>query len=135
MKIHYFYNHEQGGFGFYKLELRAYLEEKEYSRLGELRLNFRCLEHLNIHISKNQKAFQSNDFTHRYGAENCLCHFSHSVRELNEDMKSWGLYPIDRRNYERFRKVGIKLYQNTDLVDFSNFTGPQKSIGRVIIGD
>ena len=23
MKIHYFYNHEQGGFGFYKLELRA----------------------------------------------------------------------------------------------------------------
>lgn len=99
MKIHYFYNHEQGGFGFYKLELRAYLEEKEYSRLGELRLNFRCLEHLNIHISKNQKAFQSNDFTHRYGAENCLCHFSHSVRELNEDMKSWGLYPIDRRNY------------------------------------
>ena len=39
MKIHYFYNHEQGGFGFYKLELRAYLEEKEYSRLGELRLN------------------------------------------------------------------------------------------------
>lgn len=57
MKIHYFYNHEQGGFGFYKLELRAYLEEKEYSRLGELRLNFRCLEHLNIHISKIKKPF------------------------------------------------------------------------------
>lgn len=56
MKIHYFYNHEQGGFGFYKLELRAYLEEKEYSRLGELRLNFRCLEHLNIHIFEKSKS-------------------------------------------------------------------------------
>lgn len=135
MKIHYYYNHEQTGSGFYKLELRAYLEEKEYSRLGKLRLNFRCLEQLTIHISKEQQTFQCNDFTHHYGAESCLCHFSHSVYELNKDMKSWNLYPIDQRNYERFRKVCIMLYQNAGLINFSDFVGPQKNIGRVIIGD
>lgn len=133
MNIHYYFYHESKHCGFSKLELRAYLEEKEYSRTGDLRYCFRCIEHLNIDISRDQKLFQCNDFKHHFGAQTAYIHFSHSLFELNEDMKHWGMKPINRRNYERFRKVAIALYQNTGLVNFSDFNGPQQSIGRVII--
>ena len=62
-------------------------------------------------------------------------HFAHTRKELIEDMKKWDLEPIDRRNYERFRKVAIALYYKQSLVDFSDFKGKQKYTIRQIIGD
>lgn len=50
-------------------------------------------------------------------------------------MKKWGLQPIDRNNYERFRKVALALYHKQSLVDFSDFKGKQKYSIRQIIGD
>lgn len=50
-------------------------------------------------------------------------------------MGKWGLKPIDRRNYERFRKVALALYYKQSLIDFSSFKGKQTYTIRTIIGD
>lgn len=51
MKIHYFYRREYNK-GFYNLELVAWLEETEISRLGYNRLSFTRLERLRIFLSR-----------------------------------------------------------------------------------
>ena len=50
-------------------------------------------------------------------------------------MNKWKLKPIDRHNYERFRKVALALYHKQTLVNFSDFKGRQKYTIRQIIGD
>lgn len=131
MIIHYFYKKTHYD-GFYHIELRAFLEEKELSRLGEKRLSYKYLEKLRLFASKDQ---QICDFDHEFGRDNCTGHSSHNRKELMKDLRKWEFYPLDRQNYERFRKVALGIYHKQQLVDFSDFKGKQKNIYRVIIGD
>ena len=62
-------------------------------------------------------------------------HSAYTRKKLVEDMGKWGLKPIDRRNYERFRKVALALYYEQSLIDFSSFKGKQTYTIRTIIGD
>lgn len=133
MKIHYFYKREYYQ-GFYKLEIVAWLEEKETSRLGIERLSFTQLEKLRIFLSKSSQ-YHVHTIDHDFGKNSCIGHFAHTRKELIEDMRKWDRLPIDRRNYERFRKVALALYQKQSLVDFSDFKGKQKYTIRQIIGD
>lgn len=133
MKIHYFYKRDYCQ-GFYKLEIVAWLEEKETSRRGVERLSFTQLEKLRIFLSKNDQ-YHVHTIDHDFGKDNCIGHFAHTRKELRADMKKWDRQPIDRRNYERFRKVALALYNKQALVDFSDFKGKQKYTIRQIIGD
>lgn len=133
MKIHYFYRREYNR-GFYNLELVSWLEEKETSREGVERLSFTRLEKLRIFLSKSNE-YHVHTIEHDFGNDSCHGHFSHTRKELTADMKKWNLVPIDRRNYERFRKVALGLYHKQSLVDFSDFKEKQKYTIRQIIGD
>lgn len=124
MKIHYFYKKEYHK-GFYDLEIVAWLEEKEISRQGVERLSFTRLEKLRIFLSKSDQ-YHVHTMEHDFGKNSCHGHYAHTRKGLIEDMKKWGNLPIDRRNYERFRKVALALYQKQPLVDFSDFKGKQK---------
>lgn len=134
MKIHYFFRRECDK-GFYNLELVAWLEEEETSRLGQKRLSFTRLERLNIFLSKDNNSYHNHRIEHDFGEESCLGHYSHTRRELVKEMEKQSLSIIDRRNYERFRKVALNLYKRQPLVDFSKFKGKQTYTIRTIIGD
>lgn len=133
MKIHYFYKKDYRQ-GFYDLEIVAWLEEKTISRQGDERLSFKKLERLDIFISKDVD-FQSHRISHEFGKNSCIGHSAHTRKKLVEDMRKWGLKPIDRRSYERFRKVALALYHKQSLIDFSDFKGKQTYTIRTIIGD
>lgn len=124
MKIHYFYKRKDRQ-AFYDLEIVAWLEENATSRQGVKRLNFTRLEKLRIFLSKDAK-YHDHSIEHDFGKNSCHGHYSHTRKGLIEDMKKWGSEPIDRRNYERFRKVALALYHKKPLVDFSDFKGKQK---------
>lgn len=131
MKIHYFYKRDYSQ-DFYKLDIVAWLEEKETSRQGVERLSFTQLEKLRIFLSKNDQ-YHACTIDHDFGKNSCIGHFAHTRKGLIGDMKKWGRQPIDRRNYERFRKVALALYNKQALVDFSDFKGKQKYTIRQII--
>ena len=133
MKIHYFYKKDYRQ-GFYDLEIVAWLEEKTISRQGDERLSFKKLERLDIFISKDVD-FQSHRISHEFGKNSCIGHSAHTRKKLVEDMRKWGLKPIDRRSYERFRKVALALYHKQSLIDYSDFKGKQTYTIRTIIGD
>ena len=124
MKIHYFYNRKYSQ-GFYDLEIIAWLEEKETSNQRVERLSFTQLERLRIFLSKS-KEYHNHRIEHDFGKKSCTGHFAHTRKELMEAMKQRDLVSIDRRDYERFRKVALGLYQKQSLVDFSDFKGKQK---------
>lgn len=134
MKIHYFYRREYDRF-FHNLEIVAWLEEKEISRQGNERLSFTQLEELRIFLSKDNSSYHDHTMKHDFGGNSCYGHFAHTRKELIDAMKNLSLIPIDRRNYERFRKVAIALYQKQPLVDFSKFEGQQTYSIHQIIGD
>ena len=69
---------------------------------------------------------------HDFGEKSCMGHYAHTRKDA---MKKSSLLPIDNRNYERFRKVSIGLYQKQPLVDFSKFKGKQTYSIRQIMGD
>ena len=133
MRIHYFY---KKGYrrDFYDLTIVAWLEEKTISKQGDKRLSFKELERLDIFISKNSD-FQAHKISHSFGSNSCIGHSAHTRKKLVEDMGKWGIKPIDRCNYERFRKVALALYSKQSLIDFSDFKGKQKYTIRTIIGD
>ncbi|WP_289007207.1 hypothetical protein [uncultured Parabacteroides sp.] len=133
MKIHYFYKRDYAQ-GFYKLEISAWLEEKEISRQGINRLSFTRLEKLRIFLSKGDQ-YHVHTIEHDFGKNSCYGHYSHTRKELIEDMKKQDCKPLDRRNYERFRKVALALYHKQSLVDFSTFKGKQNYNVRQIWGD
>lgn len=133
MRIHYFYKNESYG-GFYSLELFAWLEEKETSRQGVQRLSFTQLERLKIFLSKDKK-YHNHSIDHDFGKNSCHGHWAHTRKELFADMENNNCKSIDRRNYERFRKVAIALYHKQSLVDFSDFKGKQRYAIHQIIGD
>lgn len=133
MKIHYFYKREYHQ-GFYDLEIVAWLEEKETSRLGVERLSFTQLEKLKIFLSKDNK-YHVHKIEHDFGKNSCNGHSAHTRKELTETMARWECQPINRRNYERFRKVALALYRKQSLVDFSDFKGPQNYTVRQIWGE
>jgi len=133
MRIHYFYKRDYRQ-GFYDLEIVAWLEEKTISRQGDERLSFKELERLDIFISKKSD-FQAHKISHSFGSNSCIGHSAHTRKKLVEDMGRWGLKPIDRRNYERFRKVALALYYKQSLINFSDFKGKQTYTIRTIIGD
>lgn len=133
MKIHFFYKREYYQ-GFYNLEIIAWLEEQEVSRIGVKRLSFTRLEMLKIFLSKDDQ-YHVHTFEHDFGINSCNGHFAHTRKELIDDMAKWDRKPINRRNYERFRKVAIALYQKQSLVDFSYFKGKQKYTVRQIWGE
>lgn len=134
MKIHYFFRREYNR-GFYNLEIIAWLEEKETSRLGVERLSFTQLERLSIFLSKDNESYHNHRMEHDFGEKSCNGHYAHTRKELVNAMKRSSLLPIDGRNYERFRKVAIGLYQKQPLVDFSKFKGKQTYSIRQIMGD
>ncbi|RHA57652.1 hypothetical protein DW932_18255 [Bacteroides intestinalis] len=133
MKIHYFYRREYST-GFYDLEIVAWLEEKETSRQGVERLSFTQLERLKIFLSKSND-YHNHSMEHTFGEKSCYGHYAHTCKELTEAMKKDSLLPIDNRNYERFRKVALGLYNKQALVDFSKFRGKQNYTIRQLIGD
>lgn len=133
MRVHYFFNHEPIN-GFYKLEIIAFLEEVEISRNGVKRLSFTYLEQLRIFISKDDK-YHNNSISHEFAENSCSGHFAHSRKELFEAMNKRGLKPLNRIQYERFRKVGLAIYRKQHLVDLSKFKGRQDYTLRTIIGD
>lgn len=133
MRIHYFYKRDYSK-GFYDLTIVAWLEEKTISRQGDARLSFKELERLDIFISKKSD-IQAHKISHCFGNNSCIGHSAHTRKKLVEDMGKWGLKPIDRRNYERFRKVALALYYKQSLINFSDFKGKQKYTIRTIIGD
>lgn len=133
MRIHYFYKRDYRQ-GFYDLTIVAWLEEKTISRQGDEILSFKELEHLDIFLSKSND-FQAHKISHEFGRNSCLGHSARTRKKLVEDMGRWGLKPIDRRNYERFRKVALALYYKQSLINFSDFKGKQKYTIRTIIGD
>lgn len=134
MKIHYFYKREYDR-GFYNLEIVAWLEEKEISRQGQSRLSFTQLERLKIFLSKDNSSYHNHRIEHDFGEKSCYGHYTHTRKELVEEMKKQSLFPIDNRNYERLRKVALALYQKQPLVDFSKFIRKQTYQIRQIIGD
>ena len=97
-------------------------------------MSFKELECLDIFLSKDAD-FQSHRINHEFGKNSCIGHSAHTRKKLVEDMGRWGLKPIDRRNYERFRKVALALYYKQSLINFSEFKGKQKYTIRTIIGD
>lgn len=131
MRIHYFYKRDYRE-RFYDLKIIAYLEEKTISRQGDERLSFKELERLEIFISKSAD-FHAHKIIHDFGRDSCVGHFANTRKKLVEDMGKWGLKPIDRRNYERFRKVALALYYKQSLINFSDFKGKQKYTIRTII--
>lgn len=133
MRIHYFYKRDYRQ-GFYDLTIVAWLEEKTISRQGDERLSFKELERLDIFISKKSD-FQVHRISHSIGSNSCIGHSARTRKKLVEDMGKWGLKPIDRRNYERLRKVALALYYKQSLINFSDFKGKQKYTIRTIIGD
>ncbi len=133
MKIHYFYRRDYST-GFYNLEIIAWLEEREISSRGIVRLSFTRLERLKIFLSKSEN-FHVHTIDHDFGEKSAYGHWAHTRKELMEDMEKKELVPISQRNYERFRKVALALYQKQTLVDFSHFKGRQNYTIRQIIGD
>lgn len=133
MKIHYFYKRDYRQ-GFYDLTIVAWLEEKIISRYGDAKLSFKELERLDIFISKTSD-FQAHKISHSFGKNSCIGHSASTRKRLVEDMGKWGLKPIDRRNYERFRKVTLALYHKQPLIDLSDFKRKQTYTIRTIIGD
>lgn len=133
MKIHYFYRREYS-IGFYDLEIVAWLEEKETSRQGIERLSFTQLERLRIFLSKSND-YHNHSMEHTFGEKSCYGHYAHTRKELAEAMKKDSLLPIDNRNYERFRKVALGLYNKQVLVNFSKFKGKQNYAIHQLIGD
>lgn len=133
MKIHYFYKRTYIS-GFYNLEIIAWLEEKVMSRQGIKRLTFTQLEKLRIFLS-NSEQYHLHTIEHDFGNNSCTISSAHTRKELMEDMNKWGHISINQRNYERFRKVAIALYQKQSLVDFSAFRGKQTYSIREILGD
>jgi hypothetical protein len=134
MKIHYFYRREYDK-SFYNIELVAWLEETEISRQGNKRLSFTQLEKLRIFLSKDNESYHNHLIQHEFAENSCFGHYTHTRKELFEAMEKHSLLPIDGRNYERFRKIAIKLYQKQPLVDFSKFKGEQTYSIHQIIGD
>ena len=134
MEIHYFYRREYDSF-FYNIELVAWLEETEISRQGNKRLSFTQLERLRIFLSKDNESYHNHLIKHEFAENSWMGHYAHTRKELFEAMKKNLLFPIDSRNYERFRKVAIALYHKQPLVDFSKFKGKQTYSIHQIIGD
>lgn len=131
MKILYFYKRDYRQ-GFYDLTLVAWLEEKTISKYRDKRLSFKELERLSIFISKTSD-FQAHKISHSFGKNSCIGHSASTRKRLVEDMGKWGLKPIDRLNYERFRKVALALYYKQSLINFSDFKGKQTYTIRTII--
>lgn len=134
MKIHYFFNRQYYD-SFYHIKLVAWLEENEISRIGEKRLCFTKLEWLRIFFSKDNDVYHNHQIEHEFAKNSCIEHYAHTRKDFMAAMKKNDLKPIDRRNYERFRKVALSLYQKQPLVDFSKFKGKQNYTIRQIIGD
>lgn len=73
--------------------------------------------------------FQSVSLHHEYGKNNCLYNSANNIPDLMKDMKRWQLSPIDRRNYERFRKVALGIYRQAGIIDFTTLeTTPIKNV-------
>lgn len=125
MKIHYFYKRSYYP-GIHNLCLIAWLEENvTLIRRGTRSLSFTQLEKLRIVLS-NSPQYYNRTIEHDFGNNSCIIHAAHSRKELTTDMEEQGFVPINRRNYERFRKVALALYLKQPLVDFSSFEGEQK---------
>ncbi|MDO6327025.1 hypothetical protein Q4463_04625, partial [Bacteroides caccae] len=60
---------------------------------------------------------------------NCMYNSANNIPDLMKDMKRWQLSPIDRRNYERFRKVALGIYRQAGIIDFTTLeTTPIKNV-------
>lgn len=108
-KVLFFIKREYGA---PSIELRAYKVEKSNDRLAFLEL-----ERLRLVVFSG--SFQSITLNHEYGKNNCMYNSAENIPDLIKDMKKWQLSPIDRRNYERFRKVAIGIYRKAGIIDFT----------------
>ena len=99
-------------YGTPSIELRAYKVEKVNNEFAFLEL-----ERLRLVVFSGD--FQSVSLHHEYGKDDCMYNSAKSVLELNKDMERWQLSPIDKRNYERFRKVALGIYRQAGIIDFA----------------
>ena len=97
-------------YGTPSIELRAYKVEKVNEEFAFLEL-----ERLRLVVFS--------------GENNCLYNSANNIPDLMKDMKRWQLSPIDRRNYERFRKVALGIYRQAGIIDFTTLeTTPIKNV-------
>lgn len=109
-------------YGAPSIELRAYKVEKVKGELAFLEL-----ERLRLVVFSGN--FQSVSLHHEYSKNNCLYNSANNIPDLMKDMKRWQLSPIDRRNYERFRKVALGIYRQAGIIDFTTLeTTPIKNV-------
>lgn len=94
-------------YGAPSIELRAYKVEKVNNEFAFLEL-----ERLRLVVFSGD--FQSVSLHHEYGKNNCLYNSANNIPDLMKDMKRWQLSPIDKRNYERFRKVALGIYRQAE---------------------
>ena len=127
-------------YGAPSIELRAYkvekvnnefaflelLEERAIATFGRVKNNGKTVS---SNIDFYSGDFQSVSLHHEYGKNNCMYNSANNIPDLMKDMKRWQLSPIDRRNYERFRKVALGIYRQAGIIDFTTLeTTPIKNV-------
>lgn len=117
MKIHYFFNREYGRSSF--IALTAYLEENFNGRIS-----YRRLEYLRLLVYKG--SFQVVSFHHEFGKDDCIAHWAKNEKELFSDLESERFDTIEKRNYLRFRKVALAIYQSVGIIDFETLETKKK---------
>lgn len=108
-KILFFVKRE---YGVPSIELRAYKVGRSKNEL-----TFREIERLRLVVFSGN--FQAVTLNHEYGKDDCMYNSAKNIPDLVKDMKKWQLSPIDRRNYERFRKVALGIYRKAGIIDFT----------------
>lgn len=110
MKILFFYS-RSFGHPTYCLKLTAYLGENINGFISFRRLEFlRLLVYTSSH--------QMVSFQHEYGKDNCVGHFAKDDNLLIQDMERQEFDLIDERNYLRFRKAALNIYQKAGTINF-----------------
>lgn len=106
MNVFYFYEIEHKPKA---IKLKAYVEEDNG-------LSYKHIEYLRIYLY--QDTFQIVSFEHSYGKDECLYSYAKSKKDLIESESKEGLEIIDRKNYERFRRLALAWYHQAGIIDF-----------------
>lgn len=110
MKILFFYS-RSFGHPTYCVKLTAFLEENINGSIS-----YRLLEFLRLLVYT--ESHQMVSFEHKYGKDNCIGHFAKDDNLLIQDMKRQEFDLIDERNYLRFRKAALNIYQKAGTINF-----------------
>lgn len=100
------------------IKLSAYVSEPVIQS-GKRITKFRYLEKIRFFQITPDGVIR---FDHEFDYEDCCYASSESYSKLKKEKERWEEYPINRKNYERYKKVILSIYQkhhkgiNFDLV-------------------